>query len=83
MSHHNDSSGSELEFEKHIKRELIASGKKTNVQPKVQVKSSYWKDMKDSSESDDDDGIFAKKPSKPVKNESTKSGKFGYHNILL
>lgn len=73
MSDHNDSSGSELEFEKHIKRELIASGKKTKVQPKVQVKSSYWKDMKDSSESDDDDGIFAKKPSKPVKNESMKS----------
>ena len=72
MSDHNDSSGSELEFEKHVKRELIASGKK--VQPKVQVKSSYWKDMEDSTDSDDDDGIFAKKPIKPVKKESTKSG---------
>lgn len=79
----NSSDGSELEFEKHVKREYQRekiTGKKPSVTvlpsaKNVVVKSAYWKQVNgDSSSDDDDDGIFKTKAITSTKKESSKSG---------
>ena len=71
------SSGSELEFEKKIKREATRekiTGKKPTIkviQQRPQVKSQYWKNIEDSSS---DEEVFGSPKKKPAAQEQRKSG---------
>ena len=81
----NSSDGSELEFEKHVKREHQRekiTGKKPSVTvlssaKHVVVKSSYWQHVDGSQSSDngdDDDGIFRQRVTTTTKKGPNKSG---------